>query len=105
MQHAGAADVGLESAVGVMIYQMGVGSVVVFAALVRLLQKAPLGTAPRPGAAPTDLLFIGLWIGMTNGVFQEEAYSPYAVGLLVLFCAIIAANGRRRFILHERLPG
>ena len=105
MQNAGAADVGLESAVGVMLYQMGIGSVAVFAALLRLLQKAPFGTSPRPGAAPTDLLFIGLWIGLTNGVFQEEAYSPYAVGLLVLFCAILAANGRRRPIVHERLPG
>ena len=105
MQHAGAADVGLESAVGVMLYQMGVGSVAIFAALVKLLQKAPIGTSPRPGAAPTDLLFIGLWIGLTNGVFQEEAYSPYAVGLLVLFCAILTANGRRRAIFHERLPG
>ncbi len=103
MQHAGAADVGLESAVGVMLYQMGVGSVVVFAALVKLLQKAPFGAAPRSGKAPTGLLFIGLWIGLTNGVFQEEAYSPYAVGLLVLFCAILAANGRRRAIVHERL--
>ncbi len=105
MQHAGAADVGLESAVGVMLYQMGIGSAAVFAALVKLLQKAPFGTAPRPRAAPTDLLFIGLWIGLVNGVFQEEAYSPYAVGLLVLFCAILAANGRRRSIVHERLPG
>ncbi len=105
MQHAGSADVGLESAVGVMLYQMGVGSVAIFAALVRLLQKAPFGTAPRPGAALTDLMFIGLWIGLVNGVFQEEAYSPYAVGLLVLFCAILAANGRRPAILNERLPG
>ena len=105
MQAAGAADVGLESAVGVMLYQMGIGSVAVFAALIRLLQKAPFGTWPRPGAAPTDLLFIGLWIGLVNGVFQEEAYSPYAVGLLVLFCAILAANGRRRPIVHERLAG
>lgn len=105
MQHAGSADVGLESAVGVLLYQMGIGCVAVFAALIRLLQNAPFGTSPRPGAAPTDLLFIGLWIGLVNGVFQEEAYSPYAVGLLVLFCGILAANGRRRPTFHERLPG
>ena len=105
MQHAGAADVGLESAVGVMLYQMGIGCVAVFAALIRLLQKAPIGTVPRVGAARTDLLFIGLWIGLVNGVFQEEAYSPYAVGLLVLFCGILAANGRRRPVVHDRLPG
>ncbi len=103
MQAAGAADVGLESAVGVMLYQMGIGCVAVFAALIRLLQKAPFGTAPLAGAAPTDLMFIGLWIGLVNGVFQEEAYSPYAVGLLVLFCGILAANGRRRAVFSDRL--
>lgn len=103
MQHAGATDVGLESAVGVMLYQMGIGCVAVFAALIKLLQAAPFGRAPRARAAPTDLLFIGLWIGLLNGVFQEEAYSPYAVGLLVLFCAILVANGRRRPVFRERL--
>lgn len=102
MQHAGSADVGLESAVGVMLYQMGIGCVAVFAALIKLLQAAPFGRAPRAAAAPTDLLFIGLWIGLLNGVFQEEAYSPYAVGLLVLFCGILAANGRRPAIFSDQ---
>lgn len=103
VQHAGAADVGLESAVGVMLYQMGIGCVVIFAALIKLLQAAPFGKAHRAGAAPTDLLFIGLWIGLLNGVFQEEAYSPYAVGLLVLFCSVLAANGRRSSVFIYRL--
>ena len=104
MQAAGAADVGLESAVGVLLYQMGIGCVAVFAALVALLRAAPLGTARYGRAKSTDLLFIGLWIGLTNGVFQEEAYSPYAVGLLVLFCAILVANGRRRPLFSTWLP-
>lgn len=105
MQAAGAADVGLESAVGVMLYQMGVGCIAIFAALIALLRAAPLGTAGSNGkATPTDLLFIGLWVGLTNGVFQEEAYSPYAVGLIALFCAVLVANGRRRPVLSEWLP-
>ena len=94
-QHAGATDVGMESAVGVLLYQMGIGTLAVFASLVALICKAPFWTMPQGKAAPTDLLFVGLWVGLLNGVFQEEAYSPYAVGLLVLFCSIAVANGRR----------
>ncbi len=105
MQAAGAADTGLESAVGVMLYQLGIGCFAIFTALIALLRAAPFGTAPVRRAAPTDLLFIGLWIGLINGVFQEEAYSPYAVGLLVLFCGILVANGRRRAVFQERPPG
>ncbi len=104
MQAAGAADVGLESAVGVLLYQMGIGCAAVFTALIALLRAAPFGTARFGKATSTDLLFIGLWIGLTNGVFQEEAYSPYAVGLLVLFCSILVANGRRRPIVSTWMP-
>lgn len=104
MQAAGAADVGLESAVGVMLYQMGIGCVAVLTAVIALLRAAPFGTPGRGKATPTDLLFIGLWIGLTNGVFQEEAYSPYAVGLIVLFCAVLVSNGRRRPVLSRWLP-
>jgi len=64
------------------------------AAIVTLLRAGPFrirGYRPQP----TGLLFIGFCVGLVNGVFQEEAYSPYAVGLLALFCAILVANGRR----------
>jgi len=104
MQAAGAADTGLESAVGVLLYQMGIGCVAVFTAVIALLRAAPFGTAREGKAMSTDLLFIGLWIGLTNGVFQEEAYSPYAVGLLVLFCGVLVANGRRRPLFSKWLP-
>lgn len=93
-QHSGAANVGLESAVGVLIYQMGVGSAAIFAAFVTLLRAGPFGIKWRRPKA-TDLLFIGFGIGLVNGVFQEEAYSPYAVGLLALFCGVLVANGQR----------
>lgn len=104
VQNAGAADVGLESAVGVMLYQMGIGCVPVFAALLALIRAAPFGAAFGRGAVPTDFLFIGLAICIANGVFQEEAYSPYAAGLLVLFCSVLVANGRRRPVVVEE-PG
>lgn len=92
-QHSGA-NVGLESAVGVLIYQMGIGSAAIFAAFVTLLRAGPFGIKWRKPKA-TDMLFIGFGIGLVNGVFQEEAYSPYAVGLLALFCGVLVANGQR----------
>ena len=91
-QHNGA-DVGLESAVGVLLYQMGVGCLAIFGAVLALLRAAPFRFAGRP--RPTDILFIGLCISLVNGVFQEEAYSPYAAGLLCLLCGVVVANGRR----------
>ena len=104
VQHAGAADVGLESAVGVMLYQMGIGCLPVFAALLALIRAAPFGAAFGRGAVSTDFMFIGLAICIANGVFQEEAYSPYATGLLVLFCSVLVANGRRRQVIVEEMP-
>ena len=92
-QHSGA-NVGLESAVGVLIYQMGIGYAAIIAAIVTLLRSGPFGIkARRPRA--TDIMFIGFGIGLVNGVFQEEAYSPYAVGLIALFCGVLVANGQR----------
>lgn len=101
-QHSGAANVGLESAVGVLIYQMGVGCAAMIAAILALLRAGSFGAAWRKPKL-TDLLFISLCMGLVNGVFQEEAYSPYAVGLIALFCGVLAANGRRPGLLVE--PG
>ena len=91
-QHDGA-DVGLESAIGVLLYQMGVGAAAIAAAIVMLFRAAPFGASGRPQA--TEIVFIGLGVALVNGVFQEEAYSPYAAGLLCLLCGVLAANGRR----------
>jgi hypothetical protein len=92
-QHDGA-DVGLESAVGVLLYQMGIGCLALVAAIVVLLRSAPFGGAEgRP--RPTDIVFIALCTCLVNGVFQEEAYSPYAAGLLCMLCGVLIANGRR----------
>ena len=93
-QHDGATDVGMESAVGVLLYQMGVGCAAIVAAIVVLLRSGPFGIAWRK-PNPTDLIFVGLCMGLVNGVFQEEAYSPYAVGLLAMFCGVLVANGQR----------
>ena len=98
-QHNGA-DIGLESAVGVLLYQMGVGAIALAAAIVALLRAAPFGAGGRP--QPTDLLFIGLCISLVNGIFQEEAYSPYGAGLLCLLCGVLVSNGRRQSVASGR---
>jgi hypothetical protein len=96
-QHFGSTDFALESAVGVLLYQMGIAAAAVFAVIMMLLKKLPFGVFTSRGVLPkrSDLLFIVLAAVAINGIFQEEAYSPYAVGLMALFCGILVTNGRR----------
>ena len=96
-QHLGATDFALESAVGVLLYQMGIAAVAVFGVFFILLRQLPFGAPTSRGVVPvrTDLLFIVLAAVAINGIFQEEAYSPYAAGLMSLFCGVLVANGRR----------
>jgi hypothetical protein len=93
-------DFALESSVGVLLYQMGVAAAAVYAPVAGLLRQGFAGTAaPRPSRRggvvprPIGLLFIGIAVALVNGVFQEEAYSPYALGLLTLLGGIAASNG------------
>jgi hypothetical protein len=91
MQTAGA-DFGLESAVGVLLYQMGIGSLTIFAIFVALLKAAPFLKYKPLGR---DIWFLALATVIVNGVFQEEAYAPTAAGLIALVCALVLMNARR----------
>jgi hypothetical protein len=91
LQHYGA-DFAVESAVGVLIYQMGVASITVFAVIILLLNDAPFGVT---GPQRRDIALIALATVTVNGIFQEEAYTSYACGLFTLLCAVIVANGYR----------
>jgi hypothetical protein len=92
-QNEGTTDIAVESAVGVLLYQMGMGVVAVFWALIAVLRSARSPRAPSTGPRPTDLLFIALSVVSVNGIFQEEAYYPLAMGLILMFCGIVIANG------------
>jgi hypothetical protein len=96
-QHMGATDFAMESAVGVLLYQMGIAAAAIFAVFIVLCKMAPFGSSNRGLRLPQrrDILFIALMVVAVNGVFQEEAYAPYAAGLYAMLCAIIVANGRR----------
>ncbi len=87
----------LESAVGVLFYQMGVASVAILAVFVTLLFKAPFGASKlRARPLRSDILYFALGFITLNGIFQEEAFSPYASGLIMLLCGVLISNARRQ---------
>ncbi|UCI07130.1 hypothetical protein [Mesorhizobium sp. B1-1-8] len=87
-QAEGAASVPVESAVGVMLYQMGVGSLVFFGFLAALA-----ATARRQLIETGDPDFLFAFVGIVtisaNAVLQEEAfYSPLALGFCLLLVGV-----------------
>ncbi len=83
------AEVPLESAIGVLIYQMGIGSV----AVGYMIWTA---FASGFGRFRSRLGFIPLAIAVLtfNSVLQEEAFSPYSMGLLAIFAGALAHERR-----------
>jgi hypothetical protein len=100
----GGSPFALESAVGVLIYQMGVASLVILGLYVavtgRLLRGIQNGIRPR-----REIVFaVGVSVCVINAIFQEEAFSPYALGLLMLFAGVIFGNQQRRPVVNEEAP-
>lgn len=85
-QATGATAVPIESAVGVMLYQMGIGSVVFFGFLAAVAVKARQ-LLRQTGDLDLWFVFVGVVAVSANAVLQEEAYySPLALG----FCLMLA---------------
>jgi hypothetical protein len=92
-------DFALESAVGVLLYQVGVAAMAVFWPILvllrgvysRITQRARL-LGNHMALFRSDLLFASIVVTLVNGLFQEEAYSPYALGLLTIFGGVLAGN-------------
>ncbi|NEI73776.1 hypothetical protein GR212_29920 [Rhizobium lusitanum] len=87
-QDEGVASVPVESAVGVMLYQMGVGSIVFFSFLAALAVSAR-----RQLIATGDPDFLFAFVAVvtiaSNAVLQEEAFfSPLALGFCLLLVGI-----------------
>ena len=81
------------SAVGVLLYQMGIGALAIFAVFGSLLKAAPFLRRKPQGR---DIWFLALATVLVDGMFQEEAYAPTAAGLISLICAIVVMNDRRQ---------
>jgi hypothetical protein len=100
--HVGA-EFALESAVGVLLYQTGIASVLVFAVFIAVLSAGPLGELRGNQLRPVrqDIIFFAVATIMVNGVYQEEAYSPYAAGMIMLLCSCAIANARRPHAVYK----
>jgi hypothetical protein len=83
-QAEGVAGTPMESAVGVMLYQMGLGSFVFFGFLA-LLARASWRAFRQSGNSSILFLFVAVVTVSANAVLQEEAYfSPLALGFCLL---------------------
>lgn len=101
-QAVGATGVPVESAVGVMLYQMGVFSLVVMGFVLALAMK--MRTLFLATGQPQFLFgFVIALVMMVNAVLQEEAfYAPLAMGFALLLIGIALGNHIR---VTERTGG
>jgi hypothetical protein len=94
-QQAGSVDGAVESAVGVLIYQMGIGAIVplsYYAAIGFLIWQRYRQTM----MLPQGLAAFGILITLINGIFQEEAlFAPLALGTLLALAGLVLGNAIR----------
>jgi len=94
VQDLGAAPFGLESSVGVLLCQWGIGGVL-YLLFILWLWKSLLYMFKNKGALylsryDFSSIFLALGFIAVNLVFQEEALSPYAIGFEMLWIGTIA---------------
>lgn len=94
-QHAGAVDGAFESAVGVLLYQMGVAALVPLgfcAALALRLWRLYAAS----GILAQGLPAFGILTVLVNGMFQEEAlFSPPALGFMLAMAGLVLGSAIR----------
>jgi hypothetical protein len=101
-QHAGATDIAVESAAGVLLFQMGVAGLAVVAIYLWLAKTAwrLFRSLRAPALALAAALIV---IMMVNGLFQEEAwFAPLALGLALTFAGLTFGAVDRRIAAKIR---
>ena len=91
-----ATDIAVESAAGVLLYQMGVAGLAVIAIYLWLARTAwrLFGALRAPALALTAASIV---IILVNGLFQEEAwFAPLALGLALAFAGLTFGAVDRR---------
>jgi hypothetical protein len=91
-QHQGFSDVALESGFGVMLYQLGMMSLL-FLEFYWGVVKSVSNTSTAPeGDKRAIVLPVALIFVLVNSVFQEEAFSPACLGLWMLYAGFFIAQ-------------
>jgi len=94
-QQQGATDVAVESAVGVLLYQMGVAGALLLALQFWIARKTWTLYA-RSGDRITGVAALGLLTIMANGFFQEEAlFAPLALGIIIALAGLLLGRAYR----------
>ncbi|MDP9128318.1 MAG: hypothetical protein M3N08_08685 [Pseudomonadota bacterium] len=86
------ADYGFESAIGVLIYQLGLGALTFFIFYWVLLKNVWKMARDLPVNTRLMILPIILLFLLMNALFQEEAFSPTGWGLWMLFCGFVLSK-------------
>jgi hypothetical protein len=94
-QQAGAVDGAVESAVGVLLYQMGVAALVplaFYAAIALVVWRLYRAS----GLLPQALAAFGILITLVNGIFQEEAlFAPLAMAMFMCLAGLAIGHALR----------
>ncbi len=103
-QQAGSIDGAVESAVGVLLYQMGIVALVPLGFYFVIALKAWRLYASS-GILTQGLASFGVIVVLFNGIFQEEAlFAPPALGLLLCLTGLVIGNQLRAPTAPERAP-
>src|SRR5207237_518020 len=95
-QQAGTMDGAVESAIGVLLYQMGVAALVPLGFYLAMGLKAWRLYASS-GLLTQGLAGFGIMVVLFNGIFQEEAlFAPPALGLLCCLLGLVIGNHSRQ---------
>ena len=101
-QQAGSVDGAVESAVGVLLYQMGIAAVLPLGFYFVIAMKAWRLYAVS-GLLTQGLAAFGIFVVLVNGIFQEEAlFAPPALGLLVCLAGLVIGSAIRA---NSQRPG
>ena len=94
-QQAGSVDGAVESAVGVLLFQMGIGALAPLGFCFAMALKAWRYYASS-GIPAQGLAGFGVIVVLVNGIFQEEAlFAPPALGLLMCLTGLVIGNHLR----------
>jgi hypothetical protein len=94
-QQAGAVDGAVESAIGVLLYQMGIAALVPLGLYFVIAMKAWRLYAAS-GLLTQGFASFGILVVLVNGLFQEEAlFGPPALGLLACLAGLVIGSAIR----------